>query len=144
MRKFHLTATGKAKMRNNLFKYSFSSVVVLMLIPLVVVYFKVSPPMRWVIIGVSPVFLIIYAIRILTTRYDLWEIQLEEDSIAIYAGETAKSLKCRRHITRSEVKNIFESKKGLTVLGQHFPAVIEVPVDIENYDELRSALAEWC
>ena len=143
MKKFHLTTTGKQKMMKNLFKYSFSAIFVLVLIPIICTYFKVSSPMKWYIIGISPVILIIYAIRLFTSRYDLWEIQFEDDEISIYAGETAKSIKCKRHIYKSEVKNIFESKKGLTLMGYKFPSVLEVPIDIENYNELRIGLEKW-
>lgn len=143
MRKFYLTSTGKQKMMKNLFKYSFSSIFILLLIPIIYIYFKVSSPMRWYIIGVSPVFLIIYAIRLFTSRFDLWEIQFDDEQISIYAGETAKSVRCRRHMHKSEVKNIIESKKGLTLMGYKFPSVLEVPIDIENYNELRLELKKW-
>ena len=143
MKKFHLTSTGKKKMMKNLFKYSFSTIFVLLLIPLIYTYFKVSSPLRWYIIGVSPVILLIYAIRLFTSRFDLWEIQLEDEEISIYAGETAKSIRCRRHMFKSEVKNIIENQKGLTLMGHKFPAVLEVPIDVENYNELRLELRKW-
>jgi uncharacterized protein YkvS len=143
MKKFHLTSAGKHKMMKNLFKYSFSAIFVLSFIPIIYIYFKVSSPIRWYVIGVSPVILIIYAIRLFTTRFDLWEIQFEDEQISIYAGETAKSIRCRRHMNKSEVKNIIESKKGLTLMGHKFPSVLEVPIDIENYNELRLELEKW-
>jgi hypothetical protein len=143
MKKFHLTSAGKQKMMKNLFKYSFTTIFILILIPIIYIYFKVSSPIRLYIIGLSSVILILYAIRLFTSRLDLWEIQFDDEQISIYAGETAKSFRCRCHMYKSEIENIIETKKGLTLMTHKFPTVLEVPIDIENYSELRSELRKW-
>lgn len=140
---FKLTSEGRRQFRNYMFKTNFTALVVLFAGAAIGSYYLVDSPTRWYLVIGGSVMLAMYAVHIVRSRFDLWRLELDDRSVAIFAGESEHTVKCRAKMERSQVVAIEESAKGLWLLAHTPPYGLRIPAGIEGYQELRSELENW-
>ena len=129
-------------MRTLLFKRSFAAFCVLYMAMVLTAYWTGSP-FRLYIAGGGAVMLVAYAFRVIRTRYDLWELRLEPNTISIFAGESPRSVRCRAKMDRSQVVEIRESGSNLFLHSRSYPYRLSIPSGVEDYSQLKATLEQW-